>query len=86
MTENLFLKFLEDNLDIVNLSNYEIILSVPDDLIDFYNSIQVSSFLLGYLRKEKKFNVFSITYIKRSFYNNLTFNDNFQLDKVQKIG
>lgn len=83
---DLFKEFLFYDLTIIELDNLKALVIVPDNLYEFYNSIQTLSLLVSYIRNEKKLRVFSLFIAKKTFYQNIIFNDNFRLDGVIQIG
>lgn len=82
---DLFKEFLFYDLTIVELDNLKALVVVPDNLYEFYNSIQTLNLLISYIRNEKKLRVFSLFIAKKSFYQNIIFNDNFKLDGVTQV-
>lgn len=82
---DLFKEFLFYDLTIIELDNLKALVVVPDNLYEFYNSIQTLNLLISYIRNEKKLIVFSLFITKKSFYQNIIFNDNFKLDGVTQV-
>ncbi len=79
-------QFLFRDIEIKDVGNGEALVIVPDDLYEFYTSIQTLRLLLVYVRQKLNLRVFSIHVTKHTFYQNITFNTNFILNGVKKSG
>ena len=79
-------QFLFRDIEIKTVNKNEALVIVPDNLYDFYTSIQTLRLVLVYVRQQTNLRVYSLHITKHSFYQNIIFNDNFILDGVKVSG
>lgn len=83
---NLYEQFLFKDIEIIDIDNGAALIVVPDNLYEFYTSIQTLRLLLPYVREKLALRVFSLFITKHTLYQNMTFNTNFILNGVKKSG
>lgn len=81
---DIWTKFIFSNISLFFYDKNTLLCCVQDNLIDFYNTINVCSFILKIVNKDHK-SITQLIITNQSMFDILLFEDNYIIDGISKI-